>query len=111
PGAGEAKNALDPNPQVAFRASMLPIGNYEDGSIAFPVWPQSAVDSYEAFGRFHRGEAPQPGDEILAGMVMGGSGFGGLASRGARSVAGRALEGVESPVSRAPAGGLAMDAA
>jgi hypothetical protein len=57
---------------VGYRASMLPIGNYEDGSIAFPVWPQGAVDAYQAMRRFHRGESPQPQDAVLAGLVMSG---------------------------------------
>lgn len=85
-------------PQVAYRASMLPIGNYEDGSIAFPVWPQTAIDAYEALGRFHRGEAPQPQDAVLAGLVMSGSGFGALGARGARAVSGKAPAQVEAPV-------------
>jgi GNAT superfamily N-acetyltransferase len=85
----EKKNAME----VAYRASMLPIGNYEDGSIAFPVWPQMAIQAQEAFGRFGRGENPQPGDEILAFMTPGiGGAFGkvaGAAEKGlARSVAG-----------------------
>lgn len=59
-------------PKVAYRASMLPIGNYEDGSIAFPVWPQVAVDAGEALGRLGRGENPQPQDAVLANLAMTG---------------------------------------
>jgi hypothetical protein len=83
----EKKNAM----QVAYRASMLPIGNYEDGSIAFPVVPQGAVDAWEAFKRFHAGEAPQPQDAVLAGLAMAGTGFGGLG----RAVSGKALQRAE----------------
>jgi len=78
-----AMAAARPQKEVAFRASMLPIGNYDDGSVAFPVWPQGAVDAYNAMSRFHRGEAPQPEDAVLAGLVMSG-GIGNLASRAAR---------------------------
>lgn len=68
--------------QVAFRASMLPIGNYEDGSIAFPVWPQGAVDVYEFLGRFGRGEEPQPQDGLtLGGLAMTGGLASGLAAK------------------------------
>ncbi|HWK42693.1 MAG TPA: LPD23 domain-containing protein, partial [Croceibacterium sp.] len=66
------KNAMAKGREVAFRASMLPVGNYDDGSVAFPVWPQGAVDAYNAMSRFHRGEPPQPEDAVLAGLVMGG---------------------------------------
>lgn len=75
--------------EVAYRASMLPVGNYEDGSVAFPVWPQIAVQAKEAFGRFGRGENPQAGDEVLAFMTPGIAGAFGLGSRAVRgSVAG-----------------------
>lgn len=86
------------NKPVAYRASMLPIGNYADGSIAFPVWPQGAVDAWEALGRFHRGEAPQPQDAVLAGLVMSGGVAGGL-GRGARAVSGKAPAPLAAPVS------------
>lgn len=75
------------NRDVAFRASMLPIGNYDDGSVAFPVWPQGAVDAYNAIARFHRGEPPQPEDAVLAGLVMGGAGFAPRAAAAARASA------------------------
>jgi hypothetical protein len=38
---------------LAYRASMLPIGNYEDGSIAFPVWPQGALDLLNSGQQFN----------------------------------------------------------
>lgn len=95
-----AMAAARPQKQVAFRASMLPIGNYDDGSVAFPVWPQGAVDAYNAMGRFHRGEAPQPEDAVLAGLAMTG-GLGGLA-RGAGNAMARA--GRAGPRLNAPEG-------
>jgi hypothetical protein len=70
-GARNVVEALNPDPEVTNRMSMLPVGNYDDGSVGI-VWPQSAVDAKNAFGRFHRGEAPQPQDAVLAGLVMGG---------------------------------------
>lgn len=98
---------------VGYRASMLPIGNYEDGSIAFPVWPQGAVDAYEALGRFGRGENPQPQDAVLAGLAMAGGGFGGLGARAAgRAVSGTAPERVAAsrPLASSPVeAGLPMD--
>jgi hypothetical protein len=95
---------------VAYRASMLPIGNYEDGSIAFPVWPQSAVDAGNALMRFHRGEAPRPEDAVLAGLAMTGGGIGGLAARprlsarGSNAVSGKAPAHVEAsrPLTSSP---------
>jgi hypothetical protein len=92
-------------PQVAYRASMLPIGNYEDGSIAFPVWPQSAVDAGNALMRFHRGEAPQPEDAVLAGLAVAGGGLGHLGLRGsARAISGKAPAHVEAsrPLTSSP---------
>lgn len=102
--APQPRNALNRDREVSFRASMLPIGNYEDGSVAFPVWPQSAVDTYEAIGRFHRGENPQPQDAVLAGLAMAGSGFGGLGARAAERGAARFAA---NPKESAPAGILA----
>jgi hypothetical protein len=101
--APQARNALAS--KVGFRASMLPIGNYDDGSIAFPVWPQSAVDAGNALMRFHRGEAPRPEDAVLAGLAVAGGGLGHLGLRGsARAVSGKALEGVEAsrPLTSSP---------
>jgi len=74
PGTGQVEQALNPDPQVTNRASMLPIGNYNDGSVGL-TWPQSLIDAKEAFGRFHRGEAPQPQDAVLAGLAMTGGAF------------------------------------
>jgi GNAT superfamily N-acetyltransferase len=74
-GARDVAQSLDP--QVTYRASMLPVGNYDDGSVGM-VWPQSAVDAKNAFARFHRGEAPQPQDAVLAGLAMTGAGAYGL---------------------------------
>jgi hypothetical protein len=74
PGVGQVERALNPDPQVTNRASMLPIGNYDDGSVGL-AWPQSLIDAKEAFGRFHRGEAPQPQDAVLAGLAMTGGMF------------------------------------
>lgn len=74
PGVGQVERALNPDPQVTNRASMLPIGNYDDGSVGL-AWPQSLIDAKEAFGRFQRGEAPQPQDAVLAGLAMTGGMF------------------------------------
>lgn len=108
------KSRLADAGRVAYRASMLPIGNYEDGSVAFPVWPQGAVDAYEAMARFGRGEAPQPQDAVLAGLAMAGSGLGHLGLRGrvAGSVAGaeRAAAPSGLPSIRAEAGRFAPEA-
>ncbi|CAN1724445.1 protein of unknown function [Hyphomicrobium sp. 1Nfss2.1] len=103
PGVGKVENALNPDPQVTNRASMLPIGNYDDGSVG-PAWPQSAVDAGNALMRFQRGEAPQPQDAVLAGLAMAGSGFGGL---GARAVESGAARFAANPKEAAPAGLLA----
>lgn len=111
PEAAPQANAMAtaaPQKEVAFRASMLPIGNYDDGSIAFPVWPQGAVDVYEAMGRFHRGEPPLPQDGlVLGGLAMTGGAFGGLARSGGNAM----VRAAANPKEAAPAGALAMDAA
>jgi hypothetical protein len=69
--AGARGVAESLEPRVTYRASMLPVGNFDDGSVGM-VWPQSAVDAKNAFARFHRGESPQPEDAVLAGLVMSG---------------------------------------
>src|SRR3990167_5096164 len=75
-------------PEIAHRGGMLPFVEYDDKSIGWG-WPQTALDAKEAFGRFGRGENPQPQDAILAGLAIAGTRFGGLAGRSARgSVAG-----------------------
>lgn len=106
PGVGQVEQALNPDPQVTNRASMLPIGNYDDGSVGL-AWPQSLIDAKEAFGRFHRGEAPQPQDAVLAGLAMAGSGFGGL---GARALESGAARFAANPKEAAPAGMVAASA-
>jgi hypothetical protein len=88
---------------VAYRASMLPIGTYADGSTAFPVKPQGWLDIVDAWRQFtnaaeaargipHTAEEsfPRPQDAVLAGAAMAGSGLGHLGLRGrlAGSVAG-----------------------
>jgi hypothetical protein len=102
-GARQVAERLDP--QVTYRASMLPVGNYDDGSVGM-VWPQSAVDAKNAFGRFHRGEAPQPQDAVLAGLAMTGAGAFGLGrsavSRG--SVAGAERAEASSGLPSSPVG-------
>jgi hypothetical protein len=81
-------NAMADAKKVAWRASMLPLVNYDDGTGGFG-WPQTLIDAKNAFARFHRGEAPQPEDAVLAGLAMTGAGAFGLGSRAARgSVAG-----------------------
>jgi hypothetical protein len=52
------------------RAGMLPLASWGDGP-AFGL-PGMAIQAREAWGRFAGGENPQPGDEVLAGLVMGG---------------------------------------
>lgn len=122
-GPKDVQNGSDK--EVAYRASMLPIGNYEDGSIAFPVWPQAAVDAKEALGRFGRsveqatGQAqytpeetfPRPEDVVLPGLAVAGTGaMRAPVSGAARAVSGKALEGVEAsrPLTSSPveAGGV-----
>lgn len=102
----ERKNALARAPEVAFRASMLPVGNYEDGSIAFPVRPQGWLDLVDSWRQFtnaaeaargipHTAEEsfPRDKDAILAGAAMTGAGIGGLGSKAAgRAVSGTAPE-------------------
>jgi hypothetical protein len=114
-GPKDAQNGGDK--EVAYRASMLPIGNYDDGSIAFPVWPQAAIDAKEALGRFGRsveqatGQArytpeetfPRPEDVVLPGLAVAGTGamrapVAGAAMRGAE---GAATEGSAATASRA----------
>jgi len=52
------------------RGSQMPIANWPDGpGLAVP---QTLIDAREAFARFRRGEAPQPQDAVLAGLVMSG---------------------------------------
>jgi hypothetical protein len=82
--AGARNVAESLEPKVTYRASMLPVGNYDDGSVGM-AWPQSAVDAKNAFGRFHRGENPQPQDAVLAGLAMTGAGAFGLGTRAARA--------------------------
>jgi GNAT superfamily N-acetyltransferase len=89
---------------LAYRASMLPIGNYEDGSIAFPVWPQGALDLFSSGQQFnnaaeaargipHTSEEsfPRPQDVGLASLPMMMTGFPGLG----RAVSGKALQQAE----------------
>jgi hypothetical protein len=92
-----------PEPTVTNRASMLPIGNYSDGSVGF-AWPQGLVDVYEAMKRFHNNEPPQPQDAVLAGLAMAGTGFGGIAGRSARtgSVAGAERAAASSALPSSP---------
>jgi hypothetical protein len=78
---GSVSEAVEPDPQVTNRMSMLPFGNYSDGSVGF-AWPQSLIDSQEALQRFGSGQAPQPQDAVLAGLAMAGSGLGHLGLRG-----------------------------
>lgn len=85
PGARDVNAALDPDPTVTNRASMLPIGNYSDGSVGL-AWPQSLVDAKEAFGRLHNNEPPQPQDAVLAGLAMTGGAFSGAAARGSGNI-------------------------
>jgi hypothetical protein len=92
-------------PRVAFRASMLPIGNYEDGSIAFPVWPQVAVDAKEEWDLFASGQNPPDRASVLAGLAVAGGGLGHLGLRGsARAVSGKAPAHVEAsrPLTSSP---------
>jgi GNAT superfamily N-acetyltransferase len=52
------------------RGTQMPIANWPDGpGLAVP---QTLIDAKNAFARFHRGEAPQPQDAVLAGLVMSG---------------------------------------
>jgi hypothetical protein len=99
-------------PKVTYRASMLPVGNFDDGSVGM-VWPQSAVDAKNAFGRFHRGEAPQPEDAVLAGLAMTGAGAFGLGrsavSRGSVAGAERAEASSGLPSHSVEAGRLASN--
>lgn len=62
PGVEKVKNALNPDPQVTNRASMLPIGNYDDGSVGLAI-PQSLIDAKEAFGRGEHHSRSQPRGE------------------------------------------------
>jgi hypothetical protein len=109
----EKKNALMREPQVTFRASMLPFANFDDGSVGL-AWPQSAVDAKNALMRFGNSvdaatgspwspeeTFPRDEDAVLAGLAMTGSGFAGLGSRVGKTVSGMAREGVEPPVSLA----------
>jgi hypothetical protein len=69
------------------RGVQMPIANWPDGpGLAVP---QTLIDAKNAFARFHRGEAPQPEDAVLAGLAMTGAGAFGLGGRAVRgSVAG-----------------------
>lgn len=84
PGAAKVADALDPSPTVTNRASMIPIGNYSDGSVGL-AWPQSAVDAKNALGRLGRSvdaaagapwspaeTFPRPEDAVLPGLAMTG---------------------------------------
>jgi hypothetical protein len=110
-GARDVAESLDP--RVTYRASMLPVGNFDDGSVGM-VWPQSAVDAKNAFGRFHRGEAPQPEDAVLAGLAMTGAGAFGLGrsavSRGSVAGAERAEASSGLPSIRPEAGSAPVTA-
>jgi hypothetical protein len=110
--AGARNVAESLEPKVTYRASMLPVGNFDDGSVGM-VWPQSAVDAKNAFGRFHRGEAPQPEDAVLAGMAMTGAGAFGLGrsavSRGSVAGAERAETSSGLPSHSVEAGRLASN--
>jgi len=56
-------------------APMLPVGHDEEGSPHL-AWPPAAIQAKEAWGRFERGEPPQPGDDILASLItLGAAGF------------------------------------
>jgi hypothetical protein len=58
------------------RGAQMPIANWPDGpGLAVP---QTLIDAKNAFARFHRGEAPQPEDAVLAGLAMTGAGAFGL---------------------------------
>jgi hypothetical protein len=111
---GSVSEAVEPDPQVTNRMSMLPFGNYSDGSVGF-AWPQSLVDSQAALQRFGSGQAPQPqadAGRLAQAVISPVSAFGSELIRAARnefSGAEARDRGVQMPVANWPDGpGLAV---